>query len=160
MLSIILIAIAVAIAALVLFIASRPGKFRISRSATISAPPDVVFARVNDFRNWQAWSPWARLDPDAKNTFEGITSGAGSTFRWEGNAKVGQGAMSILESEPNERILLQLDFLKPFEATGRSTFVMKAVGLFVNCDKMIGEQYEQGLKNLNEVCQGEAVARR
>jgi uncharacterized protein YndB with AHSA1/START domain len=179
MLVTILIVVAIVVVAVIAFIASRPGEFQVTRSATIAAPPAVVFAQVNDFHNWQPWSPWARMDPNAKNTFEGAPSGVGAVFHWEGK-KVGQGRMTLLESQPDERIRIQLDFLKPFKASnsaeftfepnrdgtlvtwtmvGKSNFVMKAVGLFVNCDKMCGDQFEQGLQNLNAVCQEEVAVR-
>lgn len=181
MLITILIAVAVAILALVGFIASRPNEFRITRSATITAPLAQVFERVNDFDHWQAWSPWARMDPNAKNSFEGTPSGVGAIFHWEGNNKVGEGGMTILESWQPERIRIQLDFLKPFKATnaveftfapegdgtlvtwsmsGRANFMNKAFTLVMGCDKMIGGQFEQGLANLNAVCQGELAAHR
>jgi uncharacterized protein YndB with AHSA1/START domain len=153
-------------------IATRPSEFRITRSATISAPPAEVFARVNDFHRWQEWSPWAKRDPNAKNSYEGSASGPGAIFRWSGNSQVGEGGMTILESRPNELILIKLEFLKPFKATnsaeftfkpaGRDTAVtwsmsgrhnpmMKAFGLFMNLDKMVGGDFEKGLANLNAV---------
>jgi uncharacterized protein YndB with AHSA1/START domain len=77
-------------------VAMQPADYSISRSVTIDAPPEVVFAQVNDFHQWEAWSPWIELDPDAKETFEGPTSGEGAKFGWNGNDKVGEVQMTIL----------------------------------------------------------------
>ena len=172
-----LIVLAVLVGILVIIVSLRPVDFRIKRSATIPAPPNVVFQRVNDFHLWQAWSPWARLDPNCKNSFEGAAAGAGAMFAWSGNKKVGEGRMAIVESKPGEYIRLNLDFVKPFEGhcvteftfkpesggtlmtwtmTGKNNFVARAVTLVMNCDKMIGGQFEQGLANLKEVVEAAA----
>src|SRR5438552_10530725 len=97
-----LIAIAAIIVVFVVVVALQPSEFRIVRSATISAPPSDVFAQVNDFHNWEAWSPWAKLDPAAKNSFEGPSAGTGAIFKWSGNGDVGEGIMTLTESRPSE----------------------------------------------------------
>src|SRR5436309_15413107 len=94
--------IAALLVLLALVVAMQPSEFRISRSAKMNAPPSAVFAQVNDFHNWDAWSPWTKLDPNAKTTFEGPTSGTGSTFSWSGNDKIGAGRQAIVESVPDE----------------------------------------------------------
>lgn len=168
----ILIAAALLIIALVVFIATRPSDFRITRSATIPAPPDMVFPHVNDLHKWQEWSPWAKLDPAAKNTFEGPASGKGAAFAWAGNSEVGEGRMTITESRPNELVRFKLDFVKPMESTadteftfkpdgagtnvtwtmtGTNNFVGRAMCLVMNMDKMVGGQFEQGFANLKAV---------
>jgi len=168
----ILIGLVVLVAALGVFIATRPADFQITRSAVLPAAPPVVFAQVNDLRKWEAWSPWARLDPNSTATFSGPAVGQGSAMAWAGNNEVGEGKMTILESRPNEQIVMELEFLKPFEATNRTeftfrpeaagtrvtwtmsgsnNFVGKAMGLIMNCDKMIGDQFEQGLANMKTV---------
>ena len=81
-----------------------------------AAPPPAVFAQVNDLRQWEAWSPWAKLDPAVKNTFEGAATGTGAIFRWAGNNEVGEGRMTITESRPSDLIRMKLEFLKPFAA--------------------------------------------
>jgi hypothetical protein len=167
--------LAIFLVVLVIVIALRPSEFKVSRSVMISAPAEVVFAQVNDFHKWEAWSPWVKLDPNAKNIFEGPSSGVGSIFRWIGNQNVGEGAMTIIESRPNEAIKISLDFIKPFPGTstvnfdfksqgtqtsvtwsmsGKNSFMAKAVGLFMDCDKMIGDQYEKGLSSLKAVVEG------
>ena len=184
MLKIILIALAVIVVVFVAIVAVQPSDFRISRSATIAAPPEAVFAQVNGLHNWEAWSPWAKLDSAAKSTYEGPAAGVGAAFTWAGNNKVGEGRMTITESRPNESVRFKLDFLKPFKATntaeftfkpegiqtavtwsmyGKNSFIGKAVGLFINCDKMVGGQFEQGLaqmKSLAEAASGKEHAAR
>jgi hypothetical protein len=175
MLNIILIALAVAVTAFVAFVATRPGEFRISRSGTLPAPAAAVFPHVNDLRKWEAWSPWARLDPSAKSTFEGPAAGTGAIMSWIGNKNVGEGRMTIVESRPNELVRFKLEFFKPFKATntaeftfkpegnqtavtwsmfGTNNFMAKAINVFINCDEMVGGQFEQGLANLRAVVEG------
>lgn len=177
MLNIILIAVAVIVGLFIFIVATRPGEFRYTRAARISAPPEVVFANVNDFHKWEAWSPWARMDPNCKSTFSGPESGPGACFAWSGNNKVGEGRMTILDTRPGELIRIKLEFFKPFKATntaeftfkpeggqthvtwsmfGKCNFMSKAVGMFMNCEKMVGGQFEQGLDNLNDASQAMA----
>ena len=100
----------------------QPAEFRVTRSATIAAPAATVFAEINDFHRWQAWSPWEKLDPTMKRTFEGPASGVGASYGWEGNSDVGAGRMTISESKPAEIIRIKLEFLKPMQATNLTTF--------------------------------------
>jgi hypothetical protein len=166
MLTIILIAVAVAVIVFIAVVATRPADFRVTRSAAVSAPAPAVFTQVNDLRKWDAWSPWAKLDPGAKATFEGPPSGTRAAFAWAGNNKIGEGRMTITESRPNELVRFRLEFVRPFKATntaeftfrpegnqtlvtwtmsGTNNFMSKAIGLFINCDRMVGGQFEQGL---------------
>jgi uncharacterized protein YndB with AHSA1/START domain len=156
------------------FVAIQPAEFRVVRSATIAAPPAEVFGHVNDFHSWKAWSPWEKLDPAAKNTFEGPAAGKGAMFTWSGNDEIGAGKMTLIESQPNDLIKIKLEFKRPFEATndveftfkekdkttlvtwtmvGQKNFFVKAVGLFMNMDKMVGDQFEEGLANLTAVAE-------
>ena len=165
-------ALAAIVVVFVVVVALQPSEFRIVRSATISAPAPAVFAQVNDFHNWEAWSPWAKLDPAAKATFEGPSTGTGAIFKWAGNKEVGEGSMTITESRPSDLIRIKLEFLRPFEATnsaeftfkpegnrtgvtwsmeGKNNFIAKAVCLFMNMDKMVGGQFEQGLAQMKAV---------
>lgn len=168
----ILLVAAVVLLALVLFIATRPSDFRVSRSVTMAAPPEAVFAQINDFHRWDAWSPWAKLDPDAQTAFHGAESGEGAIFGWSGNKQIGEGGMTITESRPHELIRIKLAFLRPFKATstaeftfrpagegtevtwtmfGNNNFMAKAVGLFMDCDAMVGKQFEQGLASIRAI---------
>jgi uncharacterized protein YndB with AHSA1/START domain len=160
------------LAAVAVFAALQPGSFRVERSTVIAAPPAAVFAQVNDFHAWEAWSPWAKLDPAAKITYEGPAAGVGAGFGWDGNDEVGAGHMTILESRPGELIRIRLDFLRPFESTASAEFTFKPVGdattvtwsmsgeknfiskvfcLFASMDKMVGGDFEKGLAQMKAV---------
>jgi uncharacterized protein YndB with AHSA1/START domain len=163
----ILIGVAGLIVVLVLVIVTRPSTFHVERSTTIAAPPESPFALVNDFHAWPAWSPWDKLDPQMKTTYEGPAAGVGAKYAWTGNDKVGEGRMSIEKSEKPSQVVIKLEFIKPFEATnmttftfaptetgtkvtwamdGENNFMAKAASLFMDMDKMIGTDFEQGLQ--------------
>ncbi|MGH6879734.1 MAG: SRPBCC family protein [Hypericibacter sp.] len=165
----ILIGIALIVAIFVVVVALQPSDFRIERTTTIAAPADAVFAQVNDFHKWEAWSPYDKIDPALKRTYSGAPAGVGAIYEWVGNKQVGEGKATITDSRPNELVQIQLDFLKPFAATniaefslapqggqtaitwsmtGHNNFMFKDVGLFMNMDKMVGGQFEQGLAQL------------
>src|SRR5438045_1190045 len=127
-LKIALLVVGILVIAFVIIVATRPADFRVTRSTTIAAPPDSIFAQVNDLHNWQAWSPWAKLDPNAKMTYEGPAAGIGAGYTWDGNKEVGAGRMTITESQPGERVGLKLEFLKPFKATNGTEFTFKPAG--------------------------------
>src|SRR5471032_1059584 len=124
----ILIALTVIVIVLIIVVALRPSEFRVTRTTTISAPAAIVFGQVNDFHNWDAWSPWAKLDPNIKTTFEGPPSGVGAIYSWTGNSDVGEGRMTILDSKPGESIKIELEFIKPFESSCDTNFTFKAEG--------------------------------
>jgi carbon monoxide dehydrogenase subunit G len=170
----ILLVIAAVIVLLVAVVATRPSDFRVTRSTAISAPPAVVFAQVNDFHNWDGWSPWARMDPEMKATYAGPAAGTGAVYSWVGNNKVGEGRMTIMESHPSDLVRIKLEFRKPFAATnaaeftfqpqgnrttvtwnmtGKKNFMTKAMGLVMNMDKMIGGQFDQGLAQMKSVAE-------
>jgi uncharacterized protein YndB with AHSA1/START domain len=174
---IVIAAIAVVIGAFAVFVALQPADFRIERAATIAAPAPEVFAQVNDLHNWQAWSPWAKLDPQAKVTFEGSPAGQGAIFTWSGNDNVGEGRMTLAESRPNELIRIQVAFVRPFEGgnvsefafkpdgeqtavtwtmSGRNGFIGKVMCLFVDMDKMLGGDMEKGLAQMKAVTEAKA----
>jgi len=156
----------------IIVITGRPDEFTVTRAANISAPPEKIFPQVNDLHKWEAWSPWAKLDPNAKNTFSGADSGAGAAMAWDGSKKVGAGQMTITESQPSGLIRFRLDFQKPMQATntaeftfrpdagqtvvtwsmaGKSCFMSKVFGLFMDFDKMCGCQFEKGLASLKSL---------
>ncbi len=180
MLTYILLGLAAVAIVLVIVVSRQPNEFRVTRSAVINAPPEAVFRHVNDFHLWQEWSPWAKRDPNAQSTFEGAPAGEGAKFAWAGNKEVGEGRMLIIESTPHKLIAIRLDFLKPFKATntaefkfepegsgtkvtwsmfGKNNFMGKLFSLIVNCDKMVGKDFEQGLANMRRVAEsGELVS--
>lgn len=170
--------IAVAVIALLLYASTRPSEFRVTRSQKMSAPPGAIFAQLNDLKKWAAWSPWDQMDPAMKKTYEGAESGEGATYAWAGNKNVGEGKMTIIESKPNESLTIKLEFYKPmagvstaqFDLTpdgdgtnvtwsmdGTNNFVAKVVCLFMDMDKMIGGNFEQGLTQLKAIVEKPAA---
>jgi uncharacterized protein YndB with AHSA1/START domain len=164
--------LAFAAVGVLVYAATRPDSFRIERSATFKAPPEKLFSQVSDFRRWTAWSPWEKIDPQLKRSYSGAESGKGAAYAWEGNNDVGSGRMEILEAAPASKVVIKLDFLKPFEAHntaeftftpgpqgttvtwamfGPSPFVSKLMGVVFTMDRMVGGQFEQGLANLKSV---------
>ncbi len=158
-------------------VALQPSQFHVERTATIAAPPAAVFAHVDDLHKWEAWSPWAKLDPAAKVGYEGAPAGKGAAFTWAGNDKVGEGRMTIVESRPAELVDIKVDFTKPFEGTNSSAFTFKPAGdgtavtwsmsghqnffakamcLVFNGKKMIGNSLDQGLTQLRAVAEKRA----
>jgi uncharacterized protein YndB with AHSA1/START domain len=177
MLTGILVTFGAIVAGSAVVVARRPSEFRVSRMATIAAPASVVFAQVNDFRKWAAWSPYEKRDPAMRKTYEGAPAGTGAVYAWSGNKEVGEGRSTITESRPNELIRMRLEFEKPFKATstaefafkpegdrtavtwsltGRHNFVMKAMCLFMNMDRMVGGDFEQGLADMKSLVEGAA----
>jgi uncharacterized protein YndB with AHSA1/START domain len=122
----VLVALAVLVVAGAVVVATRPSEFRVTRTGTISAPPAVVFAQVNDFHKWEAWNPWGKLDPAMKQSYEGAPAGVGAVYTWAGNSQVGEGHMTLTESRPNELIRIKMEFLKPFAATSTAEFTLPA----------------------------------
>ena len=174
MLKKVLIALLAILAALAVVIALQPPDFRIVRSTSINAPAATVFEQVNNFHKWDGWSPWAKLDPNMKQSFEGASAGVGASYSWSGNDQVGEGRMTLTESQPNELIRIKLEFLKPFAATntaefsfkpdgnqttvtwsmfGTNNFIAKAFGLLMNMDKLVGADFEKGLAQLKSVAE-------
>lgn len=172
------LAIGFAIVAVVLLvaIATRPNSFSVRRSAVIAAPAEVIYAQIHDFHRWPQWMSYDRMDPAIKRSFEGAPSGVGAVYHYVSD-KVGEGRMTIAELQPNQRVALRADFIKPFQATnaieftlqpaqggvrvtwamqGKNTFMGKALSLFINMDRMIGGDFEKGLADLKRVSEAEA----
>jgi uncharacterized protein YndB with AHSA1/START domain len=163
------------IAGVLIFASTKPDTFSVQRSTTIKAPPEKVFAVLNDFHRWPEWSPWEKLDPAMKRTLGGAPAGKGATYAWEGNSKAGAGRMEIIESVPARKVGIQLDFIKPFEGHniaeftltpqgdagtqlnwsmhGPTPFVSKLMQVFVNLDTMIGKDFDEGLANLKALAE-------
>ena len=177
MLKKILLVIAVIVVVFVISVALQPAEYHVARTATIAAPAEVVFAHVNELKKWDAWSPWVKIDPTMKQTYEGPASGTGAISRWAGNNQVGEGSMTITESRPNELIRFNLEFIKPMAGTsttefsfkpegnqttvtwsmsGRNNFIAKAMCLFMNMDKMVGGQFETGLAQMKLIVEAAA----
>jgi hypothetical protein len=168
MLKYIAIAMGLVVIVLLVVVEMQPATYHVERTTTISAAPQKINPLVDDFHNWQQWSPWAHLDPNVKVTYSGPPSGPGAVYEWEGNRKVGKGRMEILAAESTETSI-KLDFLKPFEShtksnfilepqggitrvtwtlDGPNTFMSRLMGVFVSMDKMVGKDFENGLGKL------------
>ncbi|TPK93274.1 MULTISPECIES: SRPBCC family protein [unclassified Mesorhizobium] len=174
MLTTILIILVVVIAAVLVYAATRPNDFVVTRSASIKAPAEAIFPLIDDFRRWPEWSPFEKLDPNMKRTLSGAESGKGAAYAWEGNSKAGKGRMEIVNSVPSSQVALKLDFEKPFRANntvdfslspagegttvtwamrGARPFIAKLMGLFMNFDTLIGKDFEAGLGNLKRLAE-------
>lgn len=168
----IIVGILVVIALIVLVAASKPDAFRIERRISIKAPPEKVFLLINDFYQWKAWSPWEKMDPTMNRKYSGSERGVGAIYEWTGNKKVGQGRMEIAESIASQKILILLEFIKPFAAKntaeftfqqhgdetllvwameGKQPLISKIMCLFMNMDKMVGKDFEEGLRNIQRI---------
>jgi len=168
----ILLALAVIIAAVLIVAAFQPAAFTVSRSTLISAAPSAIFAEVNDLHRWAAWSPYEKLDPAMQRTFEGAPAGVGAAYGWSGNSKAGAGKMTIEASQPGELVDIKLEFFRPMAGEAQATFTFQPEGgqtrvtwvmtgkngyigkifcLFMNMDKIVGGQFEEGLANLTKL---------
>lgn len=184
-----------ALAGVAAFVLMQPKEFRVTRSTTIDASPKAVFDQINNLKNWETWSPWAKLDPTANTGYEGAAAGVGARFKWSSKvSKVGVGQLEIMNSHPSSKIDLKLEMRKPFSGTnlieftlspapnetpsrngwwfsrlfgftsnepqrtlvtwtmtGKNTILSKLMSLFMNCDKIVGGQFEERLANLQSV---------
>jgi hypothetical protein len=175
----VLLGLALSVGAFLGYIAVQSPKYRVERSILIKAPAEAVFAEVNDFHAWQEWSPWAKLDPNATATFAGPEAGKGAIFKWSGNEKVGEGSMTMLDTNPPNQVQIRLEFLKPMAGTAEVEFILEQVGdntkttwrmdgendfvgrcfcFFMNMDKMIGSDYEKGLAKIKEIVEQKQTA--
>jgi uncharacterized protein YndB with AHSA1/START domain len=167
--AIIAVVLAIVIAVVLILAAAKPNTFSVQRGATMKAPPEKIFSLINDFHQWGNWSPWENRDPAMTRSFSGAQSGRGAVYAWEGNKNVGSGRMEILDASASSKIIIKLDFLKPFEAHNTAEFTMLPQGdatnvtwvmhgpapfmsrmmqVFMNIDKLIGKDFEIGLANL------------
>jgi hypothetical protein len=173
---IIAIIVAVLLATLLIYAATRPDIFRLQRTTLIKAPPEKIFALINDFHShgWGCWSPWEKLDPNLKRTFGGAASGKGAVYEWAGNGKAGAGRMEITQAAPPSHVAIKLDFRKPIEGHniaeftlepsadstkvtwamhGANRYIGKLMGVFVDMDRLIGKDFETGLANMKRVAE-------
>jgi uncharacterized protein YndB with AHSA1/START domain len=170
--------VGVALAALALWIRTRPDRIHVERAATIAAPSDAVFAYLNDFHRWAEWSPF-ESDPAMERRFEGAPAGVGAVYRWRGDRQVGAGSSTIVASEPGRRVQMALEFLAPMRASHVATFTLtpagsgtrvswaldgaatptsKLMSLVMDMDGMCGAQFEKGLATLKALVERPATA--
>jgi len=173
----ILLGLVAVIGILLIIVALRPADFRVERSATLAAPAMALFEQVNDHRKFAVWNPFMKLDPNVKNTYSGPDSGVGAACSWEGNSKIGAGSATIIESKPGELVRQRMDWKRPMEGTstveftfkpdgdktvvtwamyGKNNFMGKLVSLFMNCEKMVGPQFEEGLASIETAAVAES----
>jgi uncharacterized protein YndB with AHSA1/START domain len=166
---IVLAVIAAGIVGILALAATKPDIFTVQRTASIKAPPEKIFPYINDFKQWPLWSPYEKIDPDMKRIYGPQTAGKGATYGWDGNKNIGSGSMEILEAPAPRKVEIKLDFTRPFTAhniaeftlqpAGESTtvtwamrgpvpFFAKIIHVFMNMDKMVGGQFDEGLANL------------
>jgi hypothetical protein len=174
--TIIAVMIAIAIAVVLILAATKPGRFSVQRAISVKAPPEKIFPLINDFHQWGSWSPYENKDPAMKRSYSGAAEGKGAVYGWDGDRNVGSGRMEILDASLRSKIVIKLDFFKPFEghntaeftmlpqgdATNPATdvtwlmhgpapFISKLMQVFMNIDNMIGKDFEVGLANLKQL---------
>src|ERR1700758_573844 len=161
--------VAAVVAAVLIVAARKPDTLRIERSIEIQAPRERIFALIDDFHNWSRWAPEDREDPSIRRTFSGPASGVGAASEWTSEGRAGAGRMAITESVPPERVVVDVHFVKPFAVHNVSTFRLEPVGpstkviwtmqgtnvymlklmsVLVDMDRMMGEEFESGLRDL------------
>jgi uncharacterized protein YndB with AHSA1/START domain len=169
---IIAVILAVAIAAVLILAATKPTTLRVQRSVSINAPPERIFSLISDFHQWVTWSPYEQKDPAMKRTYSGAERGRGAVYAWDGNKNVGSGRMEILDVSAPSKIVIKLDFFKPFEGHntaeftmlpqgdgthvtwlmhGPANFMSRLIQVFMNLDNLIGKDFEAGLANLKTI---------
>jgi uncharacterized protein YndB with AHSA1/START domain len=170
----ILIIIAVVIAAILIFAATKPDICRVQRTVAIAAPAEKIFPHINDFHQWRAWSPYEHKDPAMQRTFSGATIGPGTIYEWDGNKNVGKGRIEITDATPPSRVAINLDMFKPFVAhnkveftlqpqgdattvtwsmQGHTPYLAKIMHVFFNMDRMVGGDFEKGLASLKAIAE-------
>ena len=174
--------IALAVAALVVgfvvvvlgLASTKPDAFKVERSATINAKPEAIYPLIANFHKWDGWSPWEKLDPQMKRTFEGPESGKGAVYAWAGDGKVGRGRMEIVEATPPTQVTIKLEFFEPMEGHNPTTFTLtpsgdattvnwrmegpmpfmsKVMCVFMDMEKMIGPDFERGLASMKSLAE-------
>jgi uncharacterized protein YndB with AHSA1/START domain len=148
---------------------TKSNTLNIQRVVDINAPPERIFALINDFHNWRDWAPQDKMDSTMKRTFSGTVSGKGASSEWVSKGKAGSGRMEITESAASSKITVRVDFVKPFEARnineftleprddmtrvtwamrGTKPYIAKVMSIFFNMDRMLGKHFEAGLQSL------------
>ena len=140
---IIAIVLAIIIAVVLILASTKPDTFRIQRAAVMNAPAEKIFPLIADFHQWLDWSPWEGRDPALKRIYSGTERGKGAVYAWDGNKNVGSGRMEILEASSPSKVVIKLDFLKPFEAHNTAEVHNAAAG---RCDQRhLGDAWSRSL---------------
>jgi hypothetical protein len=172
--AIVAVVLAIAIAAVLILAATKPDTFIVERATSVAASPEKIFPLIDDFHQWRLWSPYENKDPAMQRSYSGAASGKGAVYSWDGNSNVGSGRMEILDSSAPAKIVIKLDFFKPFEGHNTAEFTMlpqgdgtrvnwlmhgpapfmsKLMQVFMNLDNMIGKDFEVGLANLKRLAE-------
>lgn len=159
----------VGIAAVLVAAANRPDSFRVVRSATVQADAGKLHPLINDLHQFNTWNPFERKDPDIKGEYRGPAAGPGAAYHFEGG-KSGSGSLRVVDSAP-QQVTMELHMLKPMEGRNRIVFtlqprgnatevtwamdgpmpfVSKLITMFVDMDRMIGGDFENGLATLKQ----------
>jgi uncharacterized protein YndB with AHSA1/START domain len=176
--SIIVVLLVLAVTVILIIASQKPDTFHFQRSIVIKAPAEKIFPYINDLNAWRAWSPYEKKDPAMKRTMSGPPAGKGAGYAWDGNKNVGAGSMEITESAPPSKVVFKLDFIKPFEGHNTATFILaprgagteagtevtwaldgpaplltKVMSIFFNMDKMVGDDFTDGLASLKAIAE-------
>jgi uncharacterized protein YndB with AHSA1/START domain len=175
----ILLGIVIVIAAFLIFVATRPDSYTVVRSINIKAPTEVVYALIDDFHKWDAWSPWEKMDPTMKRTYSGSANGKGAIYEWNGAAAVGNGRMEITDVSPPTKLALNLDFMAPMEGhnkvefalapngdttsvtwtmRGENNYLSKLFQVFASMESMVGGDFDSGLAAMKAAAEKNAAS--
>jgi uncharacterized protein YndB with AHSA1/START domain len=167
--AVVVVLLVVGVAVVLVLAATKPDTFRVQRTTSIKAPPEKIFPLINDFAHWGSWSPYEKKDPAMKRTRSGAANGKGAVYEWDGDKNVGRGRMEITDTSPPSKIVIKLDFIKPFEGHNIAEFTMvpqgdstnvtwamygptpyfaKIIHVVFNMDSMVGNDFETGLASL------------
>jgi uncharacterized protein YndB with AHSA1/START domain len=171
---VVVLLLVVVVGAVLAYAATKPDVFHVQRSASVKAPPDKIFPLINDFRSWASWSPYEHKDPAMKKTYSGAATGKGAIYEWDGDKNVGSGRIEIADTTPPSRLAIKLDMIKPFAASNRVEFTLQPQGdttnvtwtmnghtpylakimhVFLDMDRMVGQDFETGLANLKALAE-------
>jgi len=160
--------------------ATKPDTFYVQRSTTINASQEKIFPLINELRAQSSWSPFEK-DPDMKRTLSGPVSGKGAVYAWDGNREVGAGSIAITDSVEPRKVTLALDMTRPFAAHniveftlqpvgdattvtwamhGPQPFIGKIISTVIDCDKMVGAMFEEGLAKLKVLAEKQTTSAR
>lgn len=174
MLKSITLILVMAVAALLLYAATRPDTFAVQRSSLIQAPADKLFPLINDLHQFNTWNPYAQKDPAMQISYRGPVSGPGAAFDFSGNKDAGKGSVEVTGGQAPTRVDMRLHMIEPFEGRNEITFTLtpqgnatqvtwamhgpspylsKLLGIFINMDHMIGRDFEAGLARLKTVAE-------
>jgi uncharacterized protein YndB with AHSA1/START domain len=171
---VVVLLLVVVVGAVLAYAATKPDVFHVQRSASVKAPPDKIFPLINDFRTWASWSPYEHKDPAMRKTYSGAATGKGAVYEWDGDKNVGSGRIEIADATPPSRLAIKLDMIKPFAASNRVEFTLQPQGdttnvtwamnghtpylakimhVFLDMDRMVGQDFEAGLAKLKALAE-------